>query len=261
VDEKTGDVIDLDDAITEALGPVASLCAKKDLTRADLHTLLDACIDLADAGLFHTEACAAVEAGADEADTEQAWVKGQAACDIGQIINFALFSRTAESWTKGRYQDPSEMSECQRQTVRASMATLIQCVPSALPYDLRGMLSGALQALNYGDGRLPDLFKPAPKVGRGNDPWAIRSMEEGMCTWIAYQASKGMKSEAAKAKVAALTGVTVKAVEKWRESWITRDGAEFVKRYIEREIAEEGRLLAPLPDMVADWKRAKGFPK
>lgn len=210
----------------------------------DLHRLVDACLRLrALAGPWGFAEEAARKVGAALVGSCLGWTEPQDR------------PATAESWDALRA-DPARW--------RGETWSRLRRAPTPLPGVLLADLCEALLDLNEGHGEPPALLAPVAPDGRGANPAQRREAEELLWQWIEAQAVQGQRREAAKAAVADVAGVTVKAVEKWREEWQRRAGRAAVEQALSL-VAEGVRagqlrdLLAPdfLRAMAAVWKAAR----
>jgi hypothetical protein len=172
------------------------------LTREEMHALLDACLDLSEA----------VEGGGHSGSRRTAFDEAKA---LAGRIGGALL-RGAMGWTVR--DDPAEIERLSDDpwAWRNRVVSLLDFSPTLLHAGALSQLTRALNALNYGNGKLPSLLNPTPKSGRGADPYGARFSEYFLLLWIEYEKARGRGAEAARRDVADAVGVTTKAVEKWK---------------------------------------------
>jgi hypothetical protein len=222
---------------------VRPLLEREQRSAEDLHRLLDACLALRDVGAssdFAEEAARRV--GAALVSSCLGWTERQDRPNV------------AVSWEALRA-DPSLW--------RLEVCVRLRRIPTTLPPPLLSDLVEALAELNEGHGEPPDLLAPLSVKGRGKNPRERREVEELLWQCIEAQAVRGMPREAAKKMVADAAGVSIKAVEKWREEWQRRAGHDAVAdslQLVARAVREGNlsELVAPdfVHDMVQLWRSA-----
>lgn len=204
------------DQIAAEARPIAT---KPNPTRADLHALLDACLDLADCDDPQKRGVTIWDGN----DTPQK--------EHGREIGMALL-RGAVGWTEGdvhsdTYQslvsasqrhDSSQPSSNPRPWATV-VARLLERSPHLLPAEMMAALVSNLKSLNDGSGRPPALLTPRDKDGKhGPNPTAARASELRMLRWIEYidvHSTKRVQRTSAQNDVARACGVSTEAVEAW----------------------------------------------
>jgi hypothetical protein len=118
-------------------------------------------------------------------------------------------------------------------------------------------------------GKVPPIFQSAARRGRGSDPILAEYAEVAAWIWIWLEHARTRERiEDLKARVANAVGVTPAAVEKWREAWTRRDGADAVKnrrkgiekavtRWHEIRVGPPHDPEAELARIVAQWKAGR----
>lgn len=212
-------------------------------TRADLHALLDACLDLEE---LHQERAGAA-------------TLGDAAAEAARPIATVL-ARGAFGWTE----PPEPATWCHLSGMwmiieslpnlwRQELAARLSRAPHVLPPRLLQHLLHALEQLDQGDGKAPFLLLPAEKVGRGQHPELARRCEETLWCWIFHQNGSGRRIADAVADVAKAVGRSTDAVEAWRRSWAKRDGVATVNEVLAKQKARG----AAGEEFMARWDLAK----
>lgn len=183
-------------------------------SRADLHRLLDACLDLAPlAQTMHGEAQIAAR-------------------EIGQVLVAAALGWTEKQQPNLAVDWPS--LEADPELWRLEVVSRLHAAPTLLPERLRVQLVLAIAGLNTGDGIPPPFLAPSARDGRGKNPKSAREAEQTLCCWIAAQQGLGRKAGELTAEVAAAVGRSIKAVEAWKTEWISREGEAAVREELAR---------------------------
>jgi len=222
---------------------VASILASDSPSRADLHALLDACLDL------------------QPLSQRTVFTAEEAARRIGQSLLEGALRWTerldrpnlALNWAALESDLPARRQELWYRLSRA---------PHLLPPALMQELLTALLHLNDGTETIPPFFTPEPKVGRGRSPKEARECEEFLWEWISWRAGCGQRISDAVSDVSAAVGRSAKAVEAWRSEWIARAGQEEVSRRLEaakeRGISGQNFLgNLPMESIAMIWKWAR----
>lgn len=226
-------------------------------SRADLHALLDACLDLAE--MREPEKWPAALWSRDDDAVK-------AARPIGRALARGAFGWTEPETTRAVRHVNGRMtwSELEHAPVqwREEMAGRLERSPHVLPARMVRALADALRWLSDGSGDTPWLLAPNREPGRGSNPQEARRMEEEAWCWIFRRKGAGERIGVATSKVADAVGRTPDAVKKWREEWEKRDGKESVKCRLEgqKEIGASGEpppeTLLDLPEIARRWQAA-----
>ena len=215
-------------------------------SRADLHALLDACLDLA-------------EMREPEKWPAALWSRDDDAVKAARPIGRAL-ARGAFGWTEPEtpravrhVSGAMAWFELEHAAVqwREEMAGRLERSPHVLPARMVRALADALRRLSDGSGDTPWPLAPHREPGRGSNPQEARRMEEEAWCWIFRRKGAGERIGVATSKVADAVGRTPDAVKKWREEWEKRDGKESVKRMLEEQ-KEIGASAEPQPETLLD---------
>lgn len=189
------------------------LLAKRELSRADLHNLLDAALDVGalDRALPGTE-------------------PPPFAVDAAERLLEAISSRPGYRPSGAWFAPTPEALRADPELWRAEVYSRLRHSPTLLPPWLKEELLAALSELDRGDGLPPRLLTPLVAPGRGRNPKERAAIEERLCGWIYHKHGDGMRVSDAVAAVAAATGTSAKNVEAWRAAWRRRAGADEVAR-------------------------------
>jgi hypothetical protein len=229
------------------------------LGRADLHALLDACLDLAEMRA-PDKWPSAVRAGDDEA-VGAARIIGRAVAEGAfgwtepEVPPAVRHKRGAEAWR--RLEQTPELWRCE-------VAERLERSPHVLPPRVVRALADALRHLSDGSGDVPWLLASRRERGRGWNPAVARMMEEAAWCWIYQQKGAGRLIDLATADVAQAVHRSSAAVKKWREAWKARDGNKSVEREFARhkEIGASGKsspeALLVLTEIAERWLAAVG---
>ena len=231
----------VDHAVQAILEPVQAFLISGAITREGGHALLNACFDLK------------ALAGADEI-----------AEDAARKVGAALLCG-ALGWTEplsSEFDTDWETLADDAALWRLEFLYRLHRTPNLIPAPLRDQFTATFIALNEGDGSIPKLLQPVRPSGRGQNPTAARGLEELLWCWIHWQHAEGKKISDLVAEVAAAACVTTKAVERWRSSWIERDGAaEVNEAFVSFTDASYGRdFFRDYPGMrelVRQWRVAR----
>jgi hypothetical protein len=214
-------------------------------SRAELHALLDAILDLAP---FAGEPGEKAE---------------MAARNIGTALVREAFGWTepdrptlARDWD-ALHADPI--------TWRREIIVRLLQASTPLPRKLVIDLANALAELQKGDGEAPALLQPIPKAhwGRGRNPRDARECEEMILCRIAWECGKGRKPMELVNEAAQAVHRTPKTVEAWRKDWMSRAGAHEVEEELARwrRRGERGEAFSEPPlsfaDMAGLWLSAR----
>jgi hypothetical protein len=207
-------------------------------SRAELHSLLDVCLDLKDLYLSGRQAdplfppySAATHAhsiGTRLARTALRWMEtGQAAEDDHW-----------SPWWRELAEDPPKW--------RTEVCSRLSRAPTGLPEAMVSELIRALRDLDDGSGSPPPLLTPERAEGKGPNPRRARDYEEQLWVWIYWQKGAGRRIDDARADVARATGMSSQAVNAWRDAWYARDGREEVKRKLDEAVHDGRQGILPL---------------
>jgi hypothetical protein len=226
-------------AVAKIMIRVAPSLRSGQKSHADLHILLNACLELAPlASSPHEEA-------------------QMAARQIGTALAAGAFGwtepdrpTTARSWEALRA-DPMRW--------RQEIITRMVQAPHVLPKVLMADLLTALAELNSGAEVAPDLLRPTEKArwGRGRNPREADECEEMLLCWMAWECGRGRKAGDVTREIASAVHKTAKTVEAWRADWIRRAGRDEVARCLNdyRSRGEEGRPFAEVSFAIKDIAR------
>lgn len=214
---------------------LAELPTDYEPTRADLHALLDACLDLAP--LAAEGHCVAREAAREIGNT---LLEGALGWTVP--LSHPLF---ADSW-EAIEGDPTRW--------RLELNARVGCGATLLPREVLEFLMPALAHLDYGEGTAPALLAPAPKEGRKRNPRLARECEEEMCYWIDRQIAAGIMEKHAVAEVAAAAGTGESNVRKWKRKWDKRTQPATAEVTLEANKADPA--VAPLACIARAWRHA-----
>jgi hypothetical protein len=224
-------------------------------TRAQLHMLLDAALDL-------------TELIASGSDPEEAAIAARVVqkllhCGFGPLVN-----RLMVPWHPTDAHEEARRDDRTQAEIRYDMARGLILLPSLMRDADRNLLAGALRALDSRTDDVPELFVREPKKGRGANPRAAEHAEEEAWQWIwRLHDRTGERIGRLKMRVASAAGVTPEAVEKWREAWVRRDGKDVVRSVrglaVARWWSSDGEIIddpdpaASLHEIAEDWKAAR----
>ena len=211
------------DAAWEVRNRTRPLLHKAELSKADLHALVDAIVELRDLADRDERPGSPVRRDAEEI----ANLLIAPALLRGLFGWLAPAEPDAAAWQRFIHgpEIPMEDPPLRRADIKMWLAR----TPNMLPVQLRGALYNALDWLDDGSGYVPPLFTPTPKQGHGVKPLLARMYEENIWCWIAYQVGRGRTIEDARREVSDAVGRVPGAVDAWRRNWVKRDGAEKVK--------------------------------
>lgn len=245
------DESDLHDALqrdeTRALEKKYDRHCRRVPSRADLHALLDACLDLAE---VYRNAAPDPQPGHQRRTLSvgRRYGKKLVECALSWTEEDRPAGASSRCWQ-------GELSEAEATEWRREVGLRLRRSPHVLPAEFLRPLLKALQHLDDGSGHVPSHLAAVRAPGQGLNPRLARRYEEVLCGWIAYQTGAGRTADAAKADVAAAAGVTQKAVEAWRAAWIKRDGKASVEAAL-AEARDNGRDQAGRP---AFWSRIDAY--
>ncbi|MBC9208207.1 hypothetical protein IBL26_15290 [Roseomonas aerophila] len=228
-------------AARELARPAAKILKKPEISRDDLHVLLDVAIDLQQL---------ATTAGGARVGAIQF-----RSMEVGNALISATFS-----WLNDAIKDPNSHNE---HLSRSQLSFSVAAFPSTLPPHEREALSSALFKLDSGTGELPDFLTPKPKTGRGPDPERAHFAEKQMWFWIAIQTGQGIPSHIAEQQVAASVGLSINAVRAWRAAWVKRESKDVVASTLDhmKQAGARGSTsdFPKLSTIAARWRRYKGL--
>ncbi len=207
---------------------------KPDWKRKDVHALLDAALDLADAG--------------GDVEGEAGQLSQAAALTLSRAVAgwMVPVERPDTEWDGLAATDPEAWREAVIERLRLTYALPPQRVIDILMFALTDLQGG----------RTPGFLQPSPRdPGYGKDPISRHHFEQALLTWIEMEKARGKRARQAQEEVAfaiersaaPFQGVPAwRTTEPWLRDWRARHGKDHVKTVLSQARAlARGKKLAP----------------